>query len=195
MEFKMKRLIGLLACFTVSFANAIVVDFESGLDDMFNYVEVTAGSSSTLNSGYVAMTEYTGSNKAVFNPHAASPSTFSWNSAGTFDLTSFAITGAWGSQTLTVEGLFNGEVQHTSLLAVDNLAVNIFSADWLALDQFRITTGDDFILDDSVSGRGQHWVLDNLTINESMSVPAPALFMLLGLGLGGFALSKKKKVV
>lgn len=189
----MTKLIGLFVCLFVGTANATVIDFEGGLDSQFSYTGVTTYNSPSSNSGYDAMGAHTGTNNWVINPYEASPSTFTWNSVGTFDLTSFAIAGAWGSQTLTVEGLLNNVVQYTSLLAVDNLAVDIFSADWSGLDAFRITTGNDFLRANNVGGNGQHWVLDNLTINESASVPEPASFALLVIGLAGLGFSRKKK--
>lgn len=175
-------------------ANATVIDFESGLDPLFNYTGVTTGSGFIAPSGYNTVSVFTGSSTLAFNPFEASPSTFSWAGAGTFDLTSFVIAGAWGSQTLTIESLLNNVVQDTVLLAVDFDVVDVFSPGWSGIDAFRITTGNDFVLSQQVQGSGQHWALDNLTINQNGSVPvsSPSTLLLIGLGLVGIGFARRK---
>ena len=176
-------------------ANAIVIDFESGLDPLFTYTSVQTYSTTSTGSGYNTLYDYTGSSTVAINPFEASPSTFSWANTGTFDLNSFAITGAWGSQTLTIEGLLNGISIFSSLVAVTNDAVNIFSPSWVGIDAFRIAIGTDYVAAPNLSGAGQHWALDNLTINENMpsAVPVPAAAWLFGSALlGFFGFSRKK---
>ncbi len=187
----------LLSCLAaVSFsANALVVDFESGFDPIFNYegVSVSNFSNASPGSGYSTVASFTGSDFLAFNPWEVTPSTFSWAGAGTFDLTSFVVAGAWGSQTLTIEGLLDGIVTFSSELAVTNTVAEVFSANWDGIDAFRVTTGDDFVQGASLNGRGQHWAIDNITINENVSVPAPAGALLLGLGLLALGAIRRKK--
>ncbi len=177
-----------------SVVSSTVIDFESGLDSQFTYSDVRHSPfSPSANSGYRAMSDHTGSNNWLFNGYEASPSTFSWNGTGTtFDLTSFAIAGAWGSQTLTFEGILNNVVQYSTTFAVDNLAVDIFNAGWLGIDALRISTGNDFVRASNVTGNGRHWVLDNLTFNESATVPEPSSFALIALGLLGLRMTRKR---
>jgi hypothetical protein len=189
-----KALIACIAIFSFN-ASAALIDFESGLDPLFNYTGVMTGASVVApNSGYDEVGAFTGSASLAFNPNAVSPSTFSWASAGTFDLTSFVIAGAWGSQTLTIEGLFNNNVVNSALFAVDNTQASVFSANWSGLDAFRITTGTDFIQNDTLNGSGQHWALDNVLINENnVAVSTSGSAMLFALGLAGLLVSRRKR--
>lgn len=189
-----KVLIACIAVFSFN-ANAALIEFESGLDPLFNYTGVTTGTSVVdANSGYDQIGAFTGSANLAFNPNEVSPSTFSWAGAGTFDLTSFVIAGAWGSQTLTIEGLFNNSVVNSVLFAVDNTQASVFSANWTGLDAFRITTGTDFVQDDTLNGAGQHWALDNVLINENnVAVSTSGSAMLFALGLAGLLISRRKR--
>jgi hypothetical protein len=176
-------------------AKATVIDFESGLDPVFHYTGASALTSSlSINSGYDAVTTFTGSSGLAFNPNETSPTTFSWADSGsTFDLDSFVIAGAWGRQTLTIEGILNNTVVHSARLAVDNVLVDVFSAHWFGIDAFKITTGNDFALCNNVSGIGQQWALDNLIINEPSPVPVPSAAWLFSSGLISFIGMRKNR--
>ena len=174
-------------------ANATLIDFESGLDSAFTYSGVTSGGSVTAGSGYDSVLNATSSNGLVFNPGAISPSSFSWNSSGTFDLTSFIIAGAWGNQTLTFEGLNSGSLLFSTPFSVTPTAVS-FVANWVGIDQLRILIDPNGYTHTVSNGSGQHWALDNLLINENSSqVPVPATLALFGLGLAGLGWSRRKK--
>lgn len=194
MDFMNRILIVLAFSGWAGTANATLIDFEAGLDSAFTYSGVTNGTpfDASPGTGYVSVLNTTSSNQFVFNPSGASPSSFNWNSSGTFDLTSFIIAGAWGNQTLTFEGLNNSSLLFTTAFAVTPAAVT-FVANWSGIDQLRITTGPTSYTNTVSGGSGQHWVLDNLLINENPSqVPAPATLALFGLGLAGLGWSKRK---
>lgn len=176
-------------------ANATLIDFESGLDPVFTYsgISLYTGNIGSGSTGYSQVLDATSSNSAIFNPSEASPSDFFWNSAGTFDLTSFVIAGAWGSQTLTIEGWVTGGLLFSSTLDVAPTPVN-FTPSWVGIDQLRISTDPAGYVDANLGGAGQHWALDNLLINEnSAPVPVPATLALFGLGLAGLGWSRRKK--
>ncbi|GAA5215790.1 PEP-CTERM sorting domain-containing protein [Corallincola platygyrae] len=187
----MKKYIAAAALLAVSgVSHASLIDFESGLDPIFNYTEVTTGSGSqSATSGYDAMQVFTGSNGFAFNPFAASPSDFVLADVnGVFDLGSFAIAGAWGTQTLMVEGLNDGQLLYTDYLDVSTSPFEaIFN--WVGIDQLTISVDPNGYVDTTPNaGSGQHWVLDNMIINEyvGQDVPAPSailLMVLAGLGL------------
>lgn len=183
-----KALLSALFVFTFSGANAAIIDFESGLDPLFSYDRIAYSPEvRESGSGYDSMTIYTGSVNQVFNPYEETPSTFTWAGAGTFTLNSFAIAGAWGSQTLKIEGLFDNAVINTANFAINNLNVDIFSPNWTGIDAFRIWTGGDYAAYPGLDGLGQHWVLDNININAEISeVPLPAAAFLFAPALLGF---------
>lgn len=170
-------------------AQAAVITFEAGLDAAFSYAGVdpySAGCGACFaGTGYQSVLDATASNGAVYNPFATSPSDFLWNGAGTFDLTSFVIAGAWGNQNLTVEGWNNGVLVQSAVVAITPTAA-VFSPNWSGLDQLRILIDAAGYTDTVAGGDGQHWALDNLTINANR-VPEPATLLLLGGGLAAVA--------
>lgn len=191
----MKRLLAsvLLSLSISGAANAVVIDFESGFDPLFTYDGIEYGAGAPVpGTGYRAVLEHTNSGTLLYNPSEVSPSVFTWASNGTFELNSFVIAGAWGSQTLTIEGLIGNTVLYSSQLAVDNFGVDIFSPEWRGLTSFRIITGNDFALTPDLGGSGQHWALDNLTINAE--VPEPSGLALIGLALASAAFARRRQV-
>jgi hypothetical protein len=186
---------GVLFSIALGSANATVIGFEGGLDPAFTYSGVAQEDGPVLTgSGYNNVMAFTGSKGFAFNPSEVSPSSFFLvgSSSATFFLDSFVIAGAWGTQTLTISGLNNGIQLFSQTLAV-SLAPTVFTADWAGIDQLRIATGSDFVQDFSLSGRGQHWALDNLTINEAATVPEPSSLAIVGLGLIGLAIARRKR--
>lgn len=177
----------------VSSAQADVIDFEGGLDASFTYIDVNEYSSGCsacfAGTGYQSVLDATASNGAVFNPDAASPAAFTWNQAGTFDLTSLVIAGAWGNQTLTIQGWSGGLLVQSAGVAVTPAAI-VFAPGWVGLDEFRILTDPAGYTDTVDGGSGQHWALDNLTINQN-AVPEPATLLLLVTGVTAAAYRRR----
>lgn len=109
-----------------------------------------------------------------------------------FDLTSFVIAGVYGSQTVTLQGLNDGQLLYTGSLAID-LTPQLYLAGWLGIDQLRIVSGDDFVVhpDHASAGVRRNWAVDNLIYDETVvAVPLPASGLLFAagsllLGLGG----------
>ncbi|MEC5384703.1 PEP-CTERM sorting domain-containing protein [Uliginosibacterium sp. H3] len=166
------------------------------MSSLFTYNGVTQlNTPIATGSGYDNLAAATGSTGMAFNPNGVSPSDFFLvgNSASTFTLNSFLIAGAWGTQTLTIRGLNNGVQLFSQALAV-SLSPVLFTANWSGIDQFEILTGNDFVQNQTLTGSGQHWALDNLTINEAAaSVPEPSTLAIVALGLVGLGLARRKQ--
>jgi hypothetical protein len=168
-------------------ANAAVVSFASNGSSDFSTsgVNFVDGSAQVSQSGYSNVALATSSDYVAFNPYEVSPSTFTWNNPGTFDLTSFVIAGAWGSQTLNIAGYNGNSLVGSSDLFVTN-AASVFTANWSALTHFIITTGTDFV-SFNLGGSGQHWALNDITVNENLNaVPVPAALFMFAPALLGF---------
>lgn len=173
-----------------------VIGFESGADPTFRYTGVKFSETPIRSgSGYDNVTAFTGSTWFAFNPSEVSPSSFfiKGESTATFTLESFVIAGAWGTQTLTVEGLNDGDLLFSSPLAV-SLSPTTFLRSWAGIDELRISVGSDFVQEPSFVdlGEGQHWALDNLTIS---AIPEPETYVMLlaGIVLLGFIWRRKKE--
>jgi hypothetical protein len=166
-----------------SLSQATVIDFNNGLDPFFTYSSVILTPTIFPNSGYGHMAVYTGGGLGVLNPSAAPLATFTKAGPGSFDLDSFLIDGAWGTQTLTFQGWSNGSMLYTAsaFITPDPLLVILR---WNGIDQFKIAIGDDYVTDTSLNGSGRHWVLDNMVVNDrAANVPEPGSLALFGLGL------------
>lgn len=181
-------------------AQATVITFEGGADPAFTYSQVQFERGDFVlfpaESGYKTVANATGGPWQAFNPSAASPSSFfiAGPASTTFTLNSFVIAGAWGNQTLTIEGLNNGSLLFSRALAVTNLIATTFTPNWTGIDELRISTGTDFVptLPPFLLSN-QHWALDNLTINEAVPEPETYAMMLAGLGLLGVAARRRKQ--
>ncbi|HZP82606.1 MAG TPA: PEP-CTERM sorting domain-containing protein [Chthonomonadaceae bacterium] len=207
---------------SASRVSASVIDFEDGTLGPFasgNGVSVVSVTQTPLDdisepNGYNQVALSTNSDHVAFNPLAASPADFIRTDAADFDLNSFVIAGAWGSQTLTLQGYNNGSLIHSQTLAVGfdgngNQIVYTVTLDWAGIDDFRILTGASFthnnnLLGGTEPGNQKHWALDNLTINEPINgggggggnndVPEPGtVAMFVGMGVTSLVALRRRK--
>lgn len=198
MLFNLRRsLVAAAVCLSVSsVAQAAVATFETGADANFSYIGVEFGSAPYVTgSGYDNVAAATSSTGFAYNYFEASPASFLIGGAptNTFTLNSFVIAGAWGSQTLGLEGLNDGVTLFSGSLFVSTTATT-YNANWAGIDQLRISIGGDFVDHPDLVITGQHWALDNLTYNNTAPIPEPETYAMLlaGLGLLGFAARRRK---
>lgn len=146
-------------------------------------------------SGYGSVADASSTNYVAYNRYGSSPSSFTWTGSGSiFDLGGFTIAGAWGSQTLTIQG-FNGATLIGSATHFVTTAADLFIANWEGLTSFVIFIGNDFIQDSTLPGEGQHWALNDIVVNEFLSVsevPIPAAAFLFAPALLGFITYRRK---
>jgi hypothetical protein len=159
---------------TFTLQNATVLNFDQGPDPRFTYTGIGFVGSVRVGSGYDNVRAFTGKNIVAFNPFAVSPSDFRWvgGSSPTFDLASFVIAGAWGQQTLLIQGFQGGVVKFSSPLFVTPAPV-VFTPNWHGIDDLRINIGHDYV-SYNIGGDGQHWALANLTIGVPLPLQASA---------------------
>lgn len=174
-----------------SFASATVIDFNGGLDPFFNYNSVSTIGLVQPNSGYDNMYTLNGGGLAAFNPYEASFASFTKASAGTFTLNSLMVDGAWGTQTLTFVGLAGGATLFSTTFGVGTNPA-LLSLNWAGINELRVFTGNDHVHNNSLSGSGKHWVIDNITVDQAAQVPEPGPLALIGLGIAGLLVSRKK---
>jgi len=134
------------------------------------------------NDGYWSVAEATSTEWVAFNPLERSPSSFASASGELFNLDSFWLAGAWGSQTLTITGYADGVLIDTTTIGVSITAQEYFFPGFQGIDTFTIAIGNDFVLDPLVSGgTGRHWAMGSVTIT---AVPEPETYVMLLAGLG-----------
>ncbi len=181
-------------------ASAVVLDFEIG---------TPAGSAGQLSAGYGGFTwdsnwyvltqegyatygnttTFPSGNEAAFNRYGvltvstATGSSIDLNGAWFTGWASGNSTTTWTATSVTVDGYFGVTNVGSVSMALDPtqflwLPINFGSP----IDRFTVTS----------SGSSQWWLMDNLTYNERNQVTEPMTILLLGSGLAGIAVWRKR---
>lgn len=168
-----------------SVVNATTITFEPFLDEFFVYDNVVLMTTAASGNGYASVQDYTGTTHIVRNSAVFPSSSFTMSSPGTFDLTSLVIAGAFGNQTLTIEGLRNSSMIYTVDLGITTTAQLFSPTGWDDIDQFIIYKGSDYVDVYNPGFIRPIWALDNIVLTENPVVPVPGAILLFRSGLIG----------
>jgi len=203
-------LLALPAFMLAGAAQATLITFEPGSSSPFavdawqiRFIDGTGpvggGGVPVLTSGFHSVATATPGTTVALNRNGFDPASFSYTD-GVFTLDSLYIASAWGTETVTFRG-FLGDDELFALNRDLTLQAQLVTFDgWEGIDKLVIDILDgSFVADpdlfESGIGTGPEWVVDDITINETTAnVPEPALLALLGIGLLGFGVSRRKSV-
>jgi len=113
--------------------------------------------------------------------------------SGTFDLGAVDLTAAWTTGLdITVTGLLNGTTQYQQTVQVDHTAPTNFDFSFLGIDEL-IFSSSGGTANPAFPFDGSHFVMDNISLNYSPSVPEPGTLSLLVAGLAGLGMRWRKR--
>jgi hypothetical protein len=173
-------------------SHASVIDFNNGREPGWGSTNLIYTRGSDGDNGFGNMVQRAGGAHAVNEfgvPHAS----FFLLSLDTFTLNSMLLAGGWGSQTLHVEGINNGEVLYSRFVHVTTTPQELL-LHWQGIDFIRIATGDDFVRTVEYGDDTKFWVMDNWIINEAVPVPAPAPLALFALGVLALVAGRRRRI-
>lgn len=154
-----------------------------------NMYYLNSASYSIQNSGYVRGT--VSGDYVAFNAFANPGDVLAISSGDTFDFNSTYLTAAWNHDlNINVQGYLNGSLVYNQTVVVSDDASTLFNFNYLGIDQLKFVSFGG--TDAGTPGGGEHFVMDNFTYN-AQAVPEPATIGLMGLGLLGFVLTRRKR--
>ena len=158
---------------------------------------VGIGGVPALASGYYSVATATAGATVAFNRNGFDPAYFTYTD-GVFTLNSLYIASAWGTETVTFRGFLGDDELFTLGRDLTLQAQRVTFDGWEGIDKLVIDVLDGSYVNDPYLfwagiGTGPEWVVDDITINETATnVPEPALLALLGIGLLGVGVSRRK---
>ena len=194
----MRKCIGIL-CVCLLFATPAFAS-------VCTFDDITTGTGSTIPAGYGGLnwsntvlrgTLYPDSG---YNNGAVSGDYVTYGGSGTitsvapaFDFTGLYLTAAWNTGLNVRFRGFQGVMQvYDQTVTATCLSATWYDFAFLGIDKLMISSsgGVDY---PPYSGGGTQYVIDNFTINETSDpVPLPGSLALLGLGLAGLAVRRRK---
>lgn len=112
-------------------------------------------------------------------------------SGSLFDFNGAFLTGAWNDGlNIEVRGFSSGSEVYSTTVVVNTASAQWFDFNFFGIDSlsFRSFGGEKNAL---LDGDGEHFVMDNFTINESVDVPESSSLAFLFLGLASLLLARR----
>jgi hypothetical protein len=112
-------------------------------------------------------------------------------SGSLFDFNGAFLTGAWNDGlNIEVKGFSSGAELYSATVVVNTANAQWFDFNFFGIDSlsFRSFGGEKNAL---LDGDGEHFVMDNFTINESVNVPESSSLAFLLIGFAGLLLSRR----
>jgi hypothetical protein len=191
----MKKIICLFVCLFAGTANAVVINFDAitTTDEQAisaNYAGMSWGGNWYVESSTSSGNGSVSGDYAAFNGfgelamNLSSDVDFDFTGAYFTSWTLRGLSQYYSATSITIEGYNNNALIGSVSMNLSADQYDWFQADLLGVDEVRFIS----------SSSKQWWLMDDLTINESTSVPEPASVALFGLGLAGLIFSRRKKI-
>ena len=213
----MKKIVFLFYCLFAVSANASIIDFEDlttrnnfnalGVIDNYQGFEWGYGTSAGL-GGRTFTNTSTGWASATSSQEAVAPEpnnlggssyAWNWNGAQSLWIDFRSLTNFSGGDFAILSSAYGGNASTVQLFGYDAVDSLVGASSILNLNDTFTTLSANFsdiqYLEIRANSNGKWFSIDNLVIDESVSVPEPASIALLSLGLAGIGFSRKKKRV
>lgn len=108
---------------------------------------------------------------------------------GTFDFggawftAGFSVFPQGGSTAVEITGFLNGNAIYSAWFGIDDITPRYFSANWTGVDKLYLASRP--------GGPNGQFVMDDISLRATQTVPEPASFALVGIGIVGIALRRR----